>query len=64
VIIFMAIMRDALRDAYLANYFSPKSFVVQTQWDVLILFLALFVGGIALWLVMLKRYFFSPKAAS
>lgn len=64
VIIFMAIMRDALRDAYLVNYFSPKSFVVQTQWDVLILFLALFVGGIALWLVMLKRYFFSPKAAS
>jgi hypothetical protein len=61
VIVFMAIMRDALRDAYLANYVSAKNFVVQTQWDVLILFLALFVGGVALWLVMIKRYFFSPK---
>jgi hypothetical protein len=64
VIIFMAIMRDALRDAYLTNYFSAKNFAVQTQWDVLILFLVLFVGGVALWLVMLKRYFFSPKTAS
>jgi hypothetical protein len=60
----MAIMRDALRDAYLANYFSAKNFVLQTQWDVLILFLALFVGGVALWLVMIKRYFFSPKVVS
>ncbi|MCG3120327.1 MAG: hypothetical protein ALAOOOJD_02986 [bacterium] len=64
VIIFMAIMREVLRDAYLANYFNAKNFVVQTQWDVLILFLALFVGGVALWFVMIKRYFFSPKAAS
>ncbi|MDZ7292006.1 MAG: hypothetical protein ONB44_19550 [candidate division KSB1 bacterium] len=61
VIIFMVIMRDILRDAYLANYFSANNFLVQTQWDVLILFLVLFVGGVALWLVMIKRYFFSPK---
>lgn len=64
VIIFMAIMREVLRDAYLANYFSAKNFVVQTQWDVLILFLALFVGGVALWGVMLKRYFFSSRTVS
>lgn len=61
VIVFMAIMRDVLRDAYLANFFSATNVAVQTQWDVLILFLALFVGGVALWLVMIKRYFFAPK---
>jgi hypothetical protein len=30
---------------------------VQTQWDVLLLFLFLFVAGVALWIVMMKKYF-------
>ncbi|RMD97792.1 MAG: hypothetical protein D6814_08805 [Calditrichaeota bacterium] len=66
VIVFMAIMRDVLRDAYLQAYFQPSNFAIKTQWDVLILFLVLFIAGVALWLVMIRRYFFSPasKAAS
>jgi len=56
VILSMSVMRDILRDAYLKPYFHPEQFVVTTQWSVLPLFLALFVGGVALWLVMMRRY--------
>lgn len=56
VIASMAVMRDLLRDAYLKPYFHPEQFPVKTQWQVLPLFLALFVGGVALWLVMIWRY--------
>ncbi len=52
----MSVMRDILRDAYLKPYFHPEEFAVKTQWSVLPLFLALFVGGVILWFVMLKRY--------
>ena len=61
VVVFMSIMRDILRDAYLSPYFDPSRFVVKTQWDVLILFLLLFVAGVVLWIVMFKKYFFSPE---
>jgi len=61
IVVFMAIMREILQDAYLAEYFKPANFAVKTQWDVLVLFLALFLGGVGLWLAMIKRYFFSPK---
>jgi hypothetical protein len=57
----MSIMRDILRDAYLSPYFDPSRFAIKTQWDVLILFLLLFVAGVVLWLVMIKKYFFSPE---
>jgi hypothetical protein len=56
VIACMAVMRDMLRDAYLGTYFHPGQFAVKTQWEVLPLFLALFVGGVVLWLAMLKVY--------
>lgn len=56
VIACMTVMRDLLRDAYLQPYFHPGQFTVKTQWAVLPLFLALFVGGAALWFVMLRRY--------
>ncbi len=56
VILCMSIMRDSLRDAYLKPYFHPNQFAVKTQWAVFPLFLGTFVGGIILWLVMLKRY--------
>ncbi len=56
VILSMTIMRDILRDAYLKPYFHPHQFAVKTQWAVLPLFLVLFLGGVSLWLVMLKRY--------
>lgn len=55
-ILSMCIMRDMLRDAYLQAYFSPQQFAVKTQWSVFPLFLALFVAGVVLWLVMPKRY--------
>ncbi len=56
IILTMVIMRDILRDAYLEPYFHPHQFPVQTQWAVFPLFLVLFLGGVALWLIMLKRY--------
>jgi hypothetical protein len=64
-IVCMSIMRDILRDAYLKPYFHPGQFAVKTQWAVLPLFLALFVGGVVLWFVMLWRYgmFGGNKAA-
>ena len=56
VILSMSVMRDVLRDAYLKPYFHPEQFAVKTQWSVFPLFLALFIGGVILWFVMLKRY--------
>ena len=64
VILSMAVMRDMLRDAYLRPYYHPDQFVVKTQWSVFPLFLVLFIGGVILWLVMLKRYFSNAKAGS
>jgi hypothetical protein len=66
VILCMSVMRDILRDAYLAPYFHPGQFAVTTQWAVFPLFLVLFIAGVILWLVMLKRYgmFGSAKAAN
>ena len=64
VIACMIGLRDILRDAYLKPYFQPGQFAVQTQWSVLPLFLVLFLAGVGLWFVMLKRYglFASPKS--
>ncbi len=56
VILVMIVMRDQLRDAYLQPHFHPGEFITKTQWTTLPLFLVLFVAGVALWLVMLKRY--------
>ena len=56
VIACMSVMRDILRDAYLKPDFHPAEFAVKTQWSVLPLFLVLFLGGVVLWFVMLKRY--------
>lgn len=65
IILSMSVMRDILRDAYLKPYFQPQQFAVKTQWSVLPLFLVLFVAGVVLWLVMLKRYgFFTNTKAS
>ena len=45
VVIFMAIIRDILRTAYLSPYFKAGELATKTQLDVLILFLILFVAG-------------------
>jgi hypothetical protein len=60
VIVLMAISRDMLRDAYLQPYLRPMA--VQTQWGVFPLFLVVFLSGLFLWLVMMKRYQFLRKA--
>jgi hypothetical protein len=62
VILTMVVMRDILRDAYLGAYFHPQEFEVKTQWSLMLLFLALFVAGVALWVLMLMRYGFFKKA--
>lgn len=56
VILSMSVMRDILRDAYLKPYFHSEQFAVKTQWSVFPLFLVLFIAGVILWFVMLKRY--------
>jgi len=64
VIASMAVMRDLLRDAYLGRNFQPGQMVVKTQWQVLPLFLVLFISGALLWLVMMKRYGFLRETAA
>ena len=63
VILSMVGIRELVRIAYLKPYFHPEQFAVKTQWAVLPLFLVLFIGGVTLWFVMLKRYglFSNPK---
>ncbi len=56
VVLLMIIARDRLRDAYLQPYFHPHQFAEKTQWSTLPLFLVLFLGGVVLWFVMLKRF--------
>jgi hypothetical protein len=63
VVLCMSVMRDILRDAYLQPYFHPEQFVVKTQWTVFPLFLVIFLAGVGLWLVMMKRYGFFAGAA-
>lgn len=61
VILCMSVMRDILRDAYLTQYFRPQEFAVKTQWSPFLLFLGLFLAGVFLWIVMLKRYGFFTR---
>ena len=44
VVAVMALIRDIVRDSYLKPYFHPERFVVETQWTVLPLFLAIFLA--------------------
>lgn len=51
----MVIMRDVLRNLSLAPYFSPNQLPVASQWGIILLFLALFVGGLATVYYMLRK---------
>lgn len=64
VILSMSVMRDLLRTAYLKPYSGSHEFAVRTQWSPFLLFLCLFVAGVVLWFVMLKRYGFFPRAGA
>jgi hypothetical protein len=52
----MVIARDILRDSYLSPYLQPSP--SQTQWEVFPLFLLIFLAGVFVWIVMMKRYRF------
>ncbi len=54
-LICMALMRDVLRNAYLAPYLEAPD--VRVQWSVVALFLVLFAGALVLWGTMMRKYF-------
>jgi len=56
-LLFMVLMRDLLRVAYLKPWFSTSELTVQPAWSPFILFLLSFVGGLALVGWMLKITF-------
>jgi hypothetical protein len=62
IIALMVISRDTLRDSYLGRYLSPMP--SQTQWEVFPLFLLIFIAGLGLWFLMLKRYPFNQQKAA
>jgi hypothetical protein len=62
LLLTMVIMRDLLRDAYLAKYFNASQFSTATQWSVFILFLILFIAGVVLWIKMIHTYFFNKDS--
>ena len=53
-VVIMVLMRDILRQAYLAPYFSLSDLNVVQQYSPMLLFLAAFVGGIGIIIYMLK----------
>jgi hypothetical protein len=60
----MAVMRDIVRDAYLAPYFRPQELVVVPQWGVVILFAVLLVAGLGVVGYMLSLFRSRPAAAA
>jgi hypothetical protein len=62
VIGLMVISRDMLRDSYLSPYL--HSMTTQTQWEVFPLFLVIFLAGLAVWFLMMKRYRFFQERPS
>jgi hypothetical protein len=60
----MVVMRDILRNAYLAPIFRPERLQVAPQWGVIGLFLVVFLAGLATLFYMLRALARAPKAAS
>ncbi len=50
----MIVSRDMLRDAYLQPYLLSSP--ARTQWEVFPLFLLVFLTGLFVWIIMMKRY--------
>jgi hypothetical protein len=59
VVGLMIVSRDMLRDAYLQPYLLSSP--ARIQWEVFPLFLLVFLAGLFVWLVMMKRYPFLQK---
>ncbi|HCC55519.1 MAG TPA: hypothetical protein DEQ20_11465 [Desulfobulbaceae bacterium] len=53
-VLFMVLVRDLVRQAYLADYFHPADLELVPQWSPLFLFLAILVIGVAIVIYMLK----------
>ena len=51
----MVVMRDVLRNLALAPYFNPSQLPVAPQWGIIVLFLVLFVAGLATLFYMLHK---------
>ncbi len=62
VVALMVISRDTLRDSYLQPYLLSSP--TRIQWEVFPLFLLVFLAGLFVWLIMMKRYPFLPQKPS
>ena len=51
----MVIMRDVLRNLALAPYFSLNQLPVAPQWNIILIFVVLFVAGLATLYYMLRK---------
>ena len=51
----MVVMRDLLRNLALAPYFSPNQLPVAPQWGIILLFVLMFVAGLATLYYMLRK---------
>jgi hypothetical protein len=51
----MVIMRDVLRNLALAPYFSPNQLPVAPQWNIIVIFVVLFVAGLGTLYYMLRK---------
>ncbi|HEY5175757.1 MAG TPA: hypothetical protein VII95_09370 [Terriglobales bacterium] len=51
----MVVMRDVLRNLSLAPYFSPDQLPVAPQWSIIVIFVLLFVAGLATLYYMLRK---------
>ena len=60
----MVVIRDILRNAYLAPIFRPEGLRVAPQWGVIALFLVVFFAGLATLFYMLHALATAPKAVS
>jgi hypothetical protein len=60
-VVLMVLMRDALRNAYLAPYLENTEFAVAPQWSVFAIFASLLVAGALLWGYMIKLYFWRKQ---
>jgi hypothetical protein len=51
----MVVMRDVLRNLMLAPYFNPNQLPIAPQWGIILLFVVLFISGLATLYYMLRK---------
>ena len=51
----MVVMRDVLRNLALAPYFNLNQLAVAPQWGIILLFVVLFIAGLATLYYMLRK---------